>query len=336
MADNDIFRSTLVWLFIFTSSAFVVYTLSYAFIPFAQETYTRLSNVSNLRKDLSSGRWNEPGTDIFTGNTRTVNPLSNDARLKGDVVYIAEPKEATAKKNQGLIFFPDNTGISPGTRALADEYARSGYLTLAINYWGKHQKIGQTKDDVIPWDPRNPKNSPSILDRDRMINNAMIYLKENRKCAQIGGVGYGGGAAPLMNILQEDPCRLTAAFMASPERVDEEEIRFVKAPVSLAQCWDDRHVNVNARHMYEYNLIRASSLTREEEQLLESGILNPPIPWQMNLFSGVKHGFASRLPEEGPTTTDAIFAKRAAFIQAVSWFQTYMPQGRIQVKYRKV
>lgn len=72
-----------------------------------------------------------------------------------------------------------------------------------------------------------------------MIKNALDYLRNNRNCTQVGGVGYSGGALPrqfnpsvrfravqrhmltflVMNLIQERPCRIEAAFMAHPGRL---------------------------------------------------------------------------------------------------------------------
>lgn len=44
-------------------------------------------------------------------------------------------------------------------------------------------------------------------------------------------------------------------------------------------------------------------------------------PYQMNLFSGVEHGFATRADLSNPT---AKFAKESAFLQALNWFNAYL------------
>jgi hypothetical protein len=43
--------------------------------------------------------------------------------------------------------------------------------------------------------------------------------------------------------------------------------------------------------------------------------------YQINLFSGVEHGFAVR---GDPSKPDAKFAKEQAFLQAVTWFKTVL------------
>jgi dienelactone hydrolase len=44
-------------------------------------------------------------------------------------------------------------------------------------------------------------------------------------------------------------------------------------------------------------------------------------PYQINLYSGVEHGFAVRCD---PTNPVARYAKESAFLQAVQWFKEHL------------
>jgi dienelactone hydrolase len=44
-------------------------------------------------------------------------------------------------------------------------------------------------------------------------------------------------------------------------------------------------------------------------------------PYQINLFSGVEHGFAVRADITEPRIR---FAKESAFLQSVAWFKQYL------------
>lgn len=107
----------------------------------------------------------------------------------------------------------------------------------------------------------------------------------------------------------------------------------VQVPLSLAQAWDDRSVDVRTRHEQEKELIEMVISTSAEKDAVKSGKLSPRVPWQMNLFSGVEYAFAVRLPSQGRMSRDEIYAKRAAFSQAVMWFRTYMPIGEKKLVY---
>ena len=58
---------------------------------------------------------------------------------------------------------------------------------------------------------------------------------------------------------------------------------------------------------------------RETEDILEK----MSVPYQLNLFSDVEHGFAVRADL---SKKPAKFAKEQAFLQAVAWFEEYLKQ----------
>jgi len=55
----------------------------------------------------------------------------------------------------------------------------------------------------------------------------------------------------------------------------------------------------------------------ESEEILKG----TGVPWQINLFSGVEHGFAARGDISKPVIK---FAKEQAFYQAVQWFDRWL------------
>ncbi|KAF7941766.1 uncharacterized protein EAE97_006603 [Botrytis byssoidea] len=321
-------RSILFWSTV-VAAVYIVWTVA---SPFFDQISNRLSSrVTELRRNSANIILRT--ADVFTGNSEIVRPRSEDAVLKGDVVYIAEPTSDNIKKRQGLICFSGSSGIAPSNRALADEFAKADYITVIINYWGKHQKIYEKIEDSGPWEMRDPSSEPSERKRASMIKNALDYLRNNRNCTQVGGVGYSGGALPLMNLIQERPCRIEAAFMAHPGRLKTSEYGTIQVPLSLAQTWDDRSVDARTRHEQEKELIDMVISISEEKDAIKSGKLPPKVPWQMNLFSGVEYAFAVRLPSKGRLSRDETYAKRAAFSQAVMWFRTYMPIGEKKLVY---
>jgi hypothetical protein len=64
------------------------------------------------------------------------------------------------------------------------------------------------------------------------------------------------------------------------------------------------------------SIFPTSKRHESEEILLKTGQ-----PYQINLFSGVEHGFAVRADITKPTIR---FAKEAAFMQATAWFNQYL------------
>jgi dienelactone hydrolase len=67
----------------------------------------------------------------------------------------------------------------------------------------------------------------------------------------------------------------------------------------------------------ETDSIFTTAKRHEAEAILaKSGLM-----YQINLFSGVEHGFAVR---GDPSKFDAKFAKEQSFLQAVTWFKTML------------
>jgi dienelactone hydrolase len=91
--------------------------------------------------------------------------------------------------------------------------------------------------------------------------------------------------------------------MAHPSFVDEEELLGFKAPLSIAAAQVDDIFPAEKRH-------------RSEELLIQKGD-----PWQINLFSGVEHGFSVRCDLSVPHQK---WAKEQAFYQAIQWFDQYL------------
>ena len=77
----------------------------------------------------------------------------------------------------------------------------------------------------------------------------------------------------------------------------------IKGPFSISAAETDAIFTVELRH-------KSEGILKETKQ-----------PWQINLFSGVEHGFAVRCD---PSIKQQKFAKEQAFFQAVTWFDEHL------------
>lgn len=91
--------------------------------------------------------------------------------------------------------------------------------------------------------------------------------------------------------------------MAHPTFVDEDELAAISGPLSIAAAETDTIFPAEKRH-------------KSEEILQKTGQ-----PYQINLFSGVEHGFAVRCDVSVKLQK---FAKEQAFLQAVTWFDEHL------------
>lgn len=116
--------------------------------------------------------------------------------------------------------------------------------------------------------------------------------------------------------------KIDVGFSAHPSLITHEELGAIQGPFSIAaarKCF--LNYRETATNMFllvpETDSIFTTQLRHEsEETLIKTGQ-----PWQINLFSGVSHGFAVR-----GDLNDKVqkWAKEQAFCQAVVWFNQYL------------
>ena len=96
--------------------------------------------------------------------------------------------------------------------------------------------------------------------------------------------------------------------MAHPSFVQPDELRAITGPLSIAAAETDQIFPAEQRRL-------------TEDVLKELSTGDKKIAYQMNLYSGVEHGFAVRgdIKDER-----AKYAKEKAFQQAVEWFHQWL------------
>lgn len=97
--------------------------------------------------------------------------------------------------------------------------------------------------------------------------------------------------------------QVDVGYSAHPSFVDEEELKAIEGPFSISAAETDEIFPTEKRH-------------KSEEILKETGK-----PYQINLYSGVTHGFAVR---GDPKDRVGTYAKESAFLQAAQWFEEYL------------
>lgn len=85
--------------------------------------------------------------------------------------------------------------------------------------------------------------------------------------------------------------------------MDEAELAAISGPLSISAAETDQIFPTEKRHQSEKILIETKQ------------------PYQINLFSGVEHGFAVRCDV---SKKHEKFAKEQAFLQAVTWFNEHL------------
>lgn len=110
-------------------------------------------------------------------------------------------------------------------------------------------------------------------------------------------------------------------YVAHPSFVEAVELKDIKGPLSIAaagECYCSlSSSDVTHQLETETDSIFPASKRHESEEILA----RTSQPYQINLFSGVEHGFAVRADID---KSHARFAKESAFYQAVAWFNQHI------------
>jgi dienelactone hydrolase len=120
--------------------------------------------------------------------------------------------------------------------------------------------------------------------------------------------GYCAGGSPVLR-LAKSADQISAAFIAHPTRTSEQLFSEVMIPVSVAFADNDRLIE------------------KPQRDAAETGLLASGCPYQISLYSHVNHGFSCRRA----FTTDAeVFAKKQAFIQAITWLEEHLREDLLR------
>ncbi|KAK3948705.1 dienelactone hydrolase [Pseudoneurospora amorphoporcata] len=223
--------------------------------------------------------------------------------------YIATPSDSQKKSGKALLFLPDIIGIWQNSKLMADQLAAQGYLTLVLDIFnGDPLPLNRPDDfDFMGWMTKgstgdNPHTKEAV---DPIVQAAIKALKEQYGATKIGALGYCFGAKSLVRHMSTTApfTGIDVGFIAHPSFVDEKELAAINGPLSIAAAETDSIFPAEKRH-------------KSEEILKEKGL-----PYQINLYSQVVHGFAMRADL---TKKQEKFAREQAFAQAVSWFGEYL------------
>ncbi|KFY35771.1 hypothetical protein V494_05614 [Pseudogymnoascus sp. VKM F-4513 (FW-928)] len=221
-------------------------------------------------------------------------------------VYIAKP--TNPKPGKAILYVADVMGISKNANLMADQYAANGYYTLIPDLFNKDSLSNPWRPenfDLMKWIQHGMKgdNPHGVPEVDAIVAKSLDYLNE-QGYKDIAAVGYCFGAKYVVRFMSEEKGkRIKVAYVAHPSFVDEAELEAVTGPVSISAAETDSIFPVEKRHKSEEILVKTK------------------LPYQINLFSGVSHGFAVRgdlnIPQEK-------WAKEQAFDQAVQWFNFHL------------
>ncbi|KAH6999327.1 esterase/lipase [Ilyonectria destructans] len=218
--------------------------------------------------------------------------------------YVTEP---ASPNGCGILYLTDIVGYKfNNAKLVADQYAANGYLVVMPDlFYGDPVPLnadmatfnlpnwmqGQLGAKKIPHTPQTV---------DPIVEQSLQTLRDKYKCKTIAVAGYCFGAKYAVRALASS--NIDAVFIAHPAMISKEELENIKGPLAIAAAEIDAIFPASERH-------------ESEETLKKLGT-----PFQINLYSGVHHGFAVRCD-----LSDRVqrLAKESAFLLALQWFEAY-------------
>ncbi|RFU73202.1 dienelactone hydrolase [Trichoderma arundinaceum] len=242
---------------------------------------------------------NPPGACCTIGVRHKGEPAGQNIKVGKYQAYIAVPDKSKIHEEAAILYIPDVIGIWQNSKLIADQFAVNGYLTLIIDVFNGdplplnlHLNGPEGFTIVAEWLSKgstgnNPHTNEYV---DPIVELAIKYLREEKGIKKLGAVGYCFGAKVV-------------GFFAHPSFVEEEELAGFKGPLSIAAADNDIVFPADKRHV--------------SEKILAAG----GQPYQISLYSHVTHGFSVRCDISKKVQR---YAKEQAFIQAVTWFDTWL------------
>ncbi|KUJ06765.1 alpha/beta-hydrolase [Mollisia scopiformis] len=248
---------------------------------------------------------NPPSTCCTVGVKHEGQPVGKSIKIGSTEAYVAEPTGKTVHKDTAILFLPDVIGIWQNSQLMADQYAANGYFTLMPDLFNGDPLTLNRPDgfDFMAWlNKGTGGNNPHTYEAvDPIVEKSIKYLQE-QGYKKIGAVGYCFGAKYVARFMAKGK-GIEVGYMAHPSFVDEDELAAIAGPLSISAAETDEIFPAEKRHKSEIILVETKQ------------------PYQINLFSGVVHGFSVRCDV---SKKHEKFAKEKAFLQAVQWFDEHL------------
>ncbi|RAK97234.1 dienelactone hydrolase family protein [Aspergillus ibericus CBS 121593] len=227
------------------------------------------------------------------------------SQLNDFEIYTSYPADKSTE--HGVLLITDVIGHRfINAQLIADQFAANGYFVLMpdLFYEDAIPLNRPAGFDLMAWlggayHKDKKAHTPEVVDP--IIEACLNEMRTKYGCKKIGAVGYCFGGKYVVRYLR--PGQVDAGYTAHPSFVQEDELRAIKGPLAIAAAETDAIFPAEKRH-------------ESEVILKELGL-----PYQINLYSGVEHGFAVRGNPEKRTVQ---YAKESAFLQAVQWFKEHL------------
>jgi len=216
--------------------------------------------------------------------------------------YLAFPPDKSTDK--AILILTDVIGHKYiNVQLIADQFAANGYFVAMPDLFnGDPVLLNRPAGfDVMAW----LKSGHETKEVDPIVETVIKELRGKYGVNKLGAVGYCFGAKYVVRYLKAGG-QIDAGFVAHPSFVEDAEFKAIEGPLSIAAAETDQIFPAEKR--------------RQSEDIL----FKLDIPWQINVYSDVQHGFAVRADLTNPRVK---WAKEQAFFQAVQWFDEYVKKA---------
>ncbi|OAP59512.1 hypothetical protein AYL99_06810 [Fonsecaea erecta] len=245
------------------------------------------------------------GECCLKGSLHEGEPRGRTETVAGIETYISTPQG----KNNGniVLYFPDVWGFFNNGFLVMDGLADAGYTCIGLDYFRgdpvwKHRK---GRDDPAPGFDYEAWKKKHIAFADEAVPGWVeaVKAKFGTPTTKFACVGYCFGAPYVCNELARDIC--TAGAFAHPAFLKETHFRQLKKPLFLSCAETDHTFGTDARN-------EAIKILQEDKK-----------PYNLQLFSGVEHGFALRCNLDNPYER---YAKEESLRAIAKWFDFWLTQ----------
>ena len=224
--------------------------------------------------------------------------------------YFSYPESKSTE--QAILILPDVIGHEfVNAQLIADQFAANGYFVVMPDLFEKDPVPLNRPEgfDLMQWlqkgGPEGKGHGPDRVDP--IVEQVIKEMKGSMGVKKLGSVGYCFGAKYVARFGAKGK-GIDVGCMAHPSFVQEDEVRAMVAPLSIAAAETDE--------------IFPEEKRRQTEDILKE---MKTLPYQICLYSHVVHGFAVR---GDLNDKRAKFAKEAAFLQHCQWFDEYVKGQR--------
>ena len=235
---------------------------------------------------------NPPGACCVSRTLHEGEPAGSHTQVLDSAVYQVGQDNGD---DRILVIVTDIHGYKfQNTLLIADQFAKAGYHVLIPDILNEDPvKDG---DDLQEW---LKSHTPEITAP--IVQEFVSQVKAEFKPQTLVGIGYCFGAKYLIQLLGAQPL-FDAGAVAHPSFVAIEEVAALTRPLLISAAETDPIFTTELRH--------------ETERVLAEGKKR----YQIDLFSGVAHGYAVRGDISQPHVK---YAKEKTFQDQVTWFSQY-------------